>query len=155
MNIRNNDILFPHHCAPKDVSALIARLDALADPEQQAMPTFEDTDWRTMAGVCARVIKYLSGRNPYLQTPPTARGTNTMTAADQNHEETVRCLVLGSDAPECAHDGITPAFDEDAAKGLSAREVRKRWPRFEGQCPACRQHVVAYASWAHYIYGDY
>jgi len=50
---------YPHHCAPEDVSALVERLKALEDPEQTPFPSFEDTDWRTLAGVCARVIKYL------------------------------------------------------------------------------------------------
>lgn len=58
-----NDLrgIYPHHCAPDDVQALVANLEALADPEQDAFPNFEETDWRTKAGVCARVIKYLSG----------------------------------------------------------------------------------------------
>ena len=55
--------IYPHHCAPEDVDALVQRLEALADPEQDAFPTFENTDWRTTASVCARVIKYLQGRD--------------------------------------------------------------------------------------------
>jgi hypothetical protein len=53
--------IYPHHCAPDDIAALIRQLEALADPEREAMPTFDDTDWRTLAGVCARVIKYQRG----------------------------------------------------------------------------------------------
>jgi hypothetical protein len=53
--------IYPHHCAPHDVAALVKRLEALNDPEQEAMPSYENTDWRTLAGVCARVIKYLNG----------------------------------------------------------------------------------------------
>ena len=53
--------IYPHHCAPDDVAALVQRLEALADPEQEACPMFENTDLRTTAGVCARVIKYLRG----------------------------------------------------------------------------------------------
>lgn len=49
----------PHHCASHDIAALIARLEALADPEQEAMPSFADTDWRTLSSVCHRVISYL------------------------------------------------------------------------------------------------
>lgn len=55
------EVAFPHHCAPDDVAALVSRLESLADPEQEAMPSFADTDWRTLAGVSARVIKYLRG----------------------------------------------------------------------------------------------
>ena len=53
--------IYPHHCAPDDVAALVRRLEALTDPEQEAAPSYENTDWRTLAGVCARVIKYLRG----------------------------------------------------------------------------------------------
>ena len=53
--------IFPHHCAPEDVAALVRRLEALADPAQETMPSYADTDWRTLAGVAARVIKYLRG----------------------------------------------------------------------------------------------
>lgn len=54
---------------------------------------------------------------------------------------------------ECDH-GVT--FDRSAAKGLPASEVRKRWPRLDGACPlGCGFHGIAYASKAHYVYGDY
>ncbi len=52
----------PHHCAPHDIAALVARLEALADPEQEAMPSFADTDWRTLSSVCHRVISHLRAR---------------------------------------------------------------------------------------------
>lgn len=41
--------------------ALARRLETLADPAQQPTPSYENTDWRTLAGVAARVIKYLRG----------------------------------------------------------------------------------------------
>ena len=56
-------LVYPHHCAPEDVAALVRRLEALADPAQQPTPNYENTDWRTLAGVSARVIKYLSGHD--------------------------------------------------------------------------------------------
>lgn len=55
------ELAYPHHCAPEDVAALVRRLEALADPAQQPTPSYEDTDLRTLAGVSARVIKYLRG----------------------------------------------------------------------------------------------
>jgi hypothetical protein len=57
------ELAYPHHCAPDDVDALVARLTALADPELTTDEFFADTDWRSMAGKCARVIKYLSGHD--------------------------------------------------------------------------------------------
>lgn len=47
-------------------------------------------------------------------------------------------------------------FDEEASKGLSAAEVRKRWPRGWGPCPkGCGFNGIAYASSMHYIMGDW
>lgn len=34
--------------------------------------------------------------------------------------------------------------------------IRKRWPRLDGACPkGCGFYGIAYASYAHYIYGDW
>lgn len=52
---------FPNHCAPHDIDALILHLEALSDPQQEAFPSYENTDWRVLAGICARVIKYQRG----------------------------------------------------------------------------------------------
>lgn len=56
---------------------------------------------------------------------------------------------------ECAHASVMPTFDQDAASGLSAAEVKKRWPRFMGSCPECGDSVILYHSFAHYLYGDW
>lgn len=74
---------------------------------------------------------------------------------------------------KCDH-GVT--FDEEAALKLlegpsassgdpaldfimghsSSGEIRKRWPRLCGLCPkGCGYNGIAYASYAHYIYGDW
>lgn len=47
------------------------------------------------------------------------------------------------------------AFDADAARGLSSAEVRRLWPRFFGTCQMCGYHGIYYASWEHYIAGDW
>jgi hypothetical protein len=57
--------------------------------------------------------------------------------------------------PTCDHAAVMPAFDEEAAKGLDAYEVRKRWPRFFGKCPSCDFKGILYASRMHYIMGDW
>jgi hypothetical protein len=62
----------------------------------------------------------------------------------------VRCLN-----GECDH-GVT--FDEAQAMSFSMNvsDVRKRWPRLDGECPrGCGFKGIAYASSAHYIYGDW
>ncbi len=47
-------------------------------------------------------------------------------------------------------------FDEVAAEHLSVAEIRKRWPRLWGNCPlGCGFNGTGYASWKHYIMGDW
>lgn len=55
----------------------------------------------------------------------------------------------------CPHAGCLPAFDEEAAKNLDAYEVRRRWPRFMGECPTCGASRIGYASMMHYLAGDW
>jgi hypothetical protein len=59
-------------------------------------------------------------------------------------------------ANRCYHKNLPPVpFDEEAAKGLDAMEVRKRWPRRVQICPDCKDEVICYASNAHYYSGDW
>jgi hypothetical protein len=56
----------------------------------------------------------------------------------------------------CTHPKCVPHFNEDDAKAMKNwREVRKAFPRFEGKCPDCGVQLIAYASYAHYVYGDW
>ena len=48
-----------------------------------------------------------------------------------------------------------PTFDPVAAQHLSAEEVRRRWPRTQGTCLDGGATVLAYASFEHYIAGDW
>ena len=60
---------------------------------------------------------------------------------------------LRADEDRCEH-GVT--FDAEAAKGLSADEVRRRWPRLRGLCPkGCGFNGFAYASLVHFGMGDW
>jgi hypothetical protein len=56
----------------------------------------------------------------------------------------------------CDHGII---FDEDEykeSKSMTAAEVQKRWPRGWGLCPkGCGYNGIAYASYMHYIAGDW
>jgi hypothetical protein len=55
--------------------------------------------------------------------------------------------------PKCDH-GVT--FDSKESEGLSAYEVRRRWPRLFGECPkGCGFKGIGYASFEHYIAGDW
>lgn len=60
--------------------------------------------------------------------------------------------ATSSDRDACMH-GI--AFDEEAARGMNSHDVRKRWPRLMGRCEHCGYDGIYYASWAHFIAGDW
>lgn len=69
---------------------------------------------------------------------------------DPREEEEVRVPEEGCPHPQCQ---VT--FDPAAAQKLTVEEIRKRWPRFYGPCPDCGQQMIVYASFSHYIYGDW
>lgn len=53
----------------------------------------------------------------------------------------------------CDH-GIV--FDEALAKDMNKHEVREKFPRLFGDCPkGCGFSGIGYASWAHYVCGDW
>lgn len=57
---------------------------------------------------------------------------------------------------ECLHQTCLPAFDLKEAEQLKdSFAVRKRFPRFWGVCAECGSSVIAYASYEHYIMGDW
>jgi hypothetical protein len=49
----------------------------------------------------------------------------------------------------------TPKFDAVKARKMSWEEVRKVYPRFSGYCEKCGYYGAKYASFEHYIAGDY
>jgi hypothetical protein len=60
------------------------------------------------------------------------------------------------DPNACQHPGMKlPLFDSKAAKNMTASEVRKFFPRGNYNCPVCKQSVINYASFQHYIAGDW
>lgn len=57
---------------------------------------------------------------------------------------------------ECTHDSVDVAYDSELAKKMpSATEVRQKYPRFDGTCPDCGTGLIKYASFEHYIMGDW
>lgn len=54
---------------------------------------------------------------------------------------------------------IDPSLDAGTAFIIgspASLEIRKRWPRLAGSCPkGCGFNGIAYASYEHYIYGDW
>ena len=55
--------------------------------------------------------------------------------------------------PSC--QGCTPYFDEEKAKDMSVSEIKQNYPRFCGICSVCGFHGISYASYSHYIAGDW
>lgn len=72
-----------------------------------------------------------------------------------------RRIVTGVDEPPsgpintCKHPQKQPTFDAEAAKDLDPYVVRERWPRGSGMCPDCGARVICYASYEHYLSGDW
>lgn len=47
-------------------------------------------------------------------------------------------------------------FDEEKSKFMTSHEVRKTYPRLSGLCPkGCGYKGIYYASYSHYIAGDW
>jgi hypothetical protein len=70
-------------------------------------------------------------------------------------EEAKKYIEMHPEQVGCDH-GVS--FDEKKAKEqyMTSEEVRKRWPRLFGKCPkGCGFEGIGYASYAHYIYGDW
>jgi hypothetical protein len=56
------------------------------------------------------------------------------------------------DCPACL-----PEFNLEEVKRLNmnAREIREKYPRFNGTCKVCGYYGIKYACREQYIYGDY
>jgi hypothetical protein len=63
--------------------------------------------------------------------------------------------LIGTPPAECKHVKCLPEFDLDKAKDLPAHEVQRLYPRFDGECPDCHGLIIMYASYDHFICGDY
>jgi hypothetical protein len=55
----------------------------------------------------------------------------------------------------CKHLKCLPEFDKSTAQKMSVSEIRKAFPRFSGICPDCGNNVMVYASYEHYLMGDW
>ena len=94
-----------------------------------------------------------------LNTPIEAQPTLGAYPAEVWHH--MRMVPAGSHAVvssggACPHSSLRPPpFDEKASASMSSSEVRRRWPRSADKCPGCGSTVVQYASFMHYIAGDW
>lgn len=122
------------------------RLDAIRKPSED--PTFTEME-RRLLKAC------LAGREPSLPEHQLDSRTHCCTVCSLGpfNEPTVP-----KDCPgRCAHPRCQPpnGFDESEAKSCDSYEIRRRWPRFFGDCPDCGVGVIGYASRMHYYMGDW
>lgn len=59
------------------------------------------------------------------------------------------------DGGSCKHENLPVKFDPEAAAGKDNAWVRKNFPRFFGPCPDCAENMIGYASFQHFIAGDW
>jgi len=64
-------------------------------------------------------------------------------------------MSTNTDQDKCEHPKLMPAFDEKAARLMTAAQIRRAFPRAYGKCPDCGYEGILYASYAHYIWGDW
>lgn len=57
--------------------------------------------------------------------------------------------------PTCNHEAATPPFDQALCEGRTSDWVRQHFPRFYGQCPTCGSVITVYASYTHFLAGDW
>lgn len=86
-------------------------------------------------------------------------------ANEEEHRAPLPSLILGAtqviidpsaqtNTPigKCDHGVV---FDPAEASGLTTEEIRKRWPRGWGCAKGCGYQGISYASFEHYISGDW
>lgn len=57
---------------------------------------------------------------------------------------------------ECSHPKLKrPKFDAEKSRGKDADWVRRHYPRGYQHCPDCDADVILYASFEHYLAGDW
>lgn len=60
---------------------------------------------------------------------------------------------LKEDQEECT--ACLPVFDEELSKEMDSSAVRKTYPRWHGTCALCGFKGIRYASYMHYLCGDW
>jgi predicted RNA-binding Zn-ribbon protein involved in translation (DUF1610 family) len=55
----------------------------------------------------------------------------------------------------CKHENLPVKYDAADCAGKDEFYVREHYPRFYGPCPGCGQVTIGYASFEHYIAGDW
>lgn len=59
---------------------------------------------------------------------------------------------------QCEHTKHVPQYDHAEMRKdgrLSVEEFRAKYPRYQGICEDCGAQVICYASYTHYIMGDW
>lgn len=125
--------------SPSEVEALRERLFLLVFHWRKMAEREEDPAVRMARKFCAADLLYAIGAD--LSDGMRALAEARVTAAEEAADPHAHCPPFVE-------------FDEKAAHGLSPGEIRRRWPR-KTECPHCGLHGIFYASFAHYIMGDW
>jgi len=100
-----------------------------------------------------RLMDDVAQKTKELRTPKDDIDSRLTRAAHQGSED----LLLNLPAMEkCDHGVVFDEVEFDKHPNMSAGEVKERWPRGWGKCPkGCGFNGIAYASFKHYIAGDW
>ena len=88
----------------------------------------------------------------------------TLPLRDEEGHLTIEGSVVASEgraerrrAQWCEHKKHMPRYDEQHAKryNLTPEQVRRMYPRFDGECSECGRNVTLYGSWLHFLAGDW
>ena len=55
----------------------------------------------------------------------------------------------------CKHENLPVKYDSADCAGKGDAYVRKNYPRFYGPCPDCGENMIGYASFEHFVAGDW
>lgn len=67
----------------------------------------------------------------------------------------VRAVASQELRAACEHKNLPVKFDSEKARGMDSYWVREQYPRFSGNCPDCGERMIGYASFEHYVAGDW
>jgi hypothetical protein len=56
---------------------------------------------------------------------------------------------------KCKHNNLPVKYDAEDCKDKDDAYVREHYPRFYGPCPDCGEVMIGYASFEHYVAGDW
>jgi hypothetical protein len=100
-----------------------------------------------------RWMEEVAQKSKELQTPKDDIDSRLAWASHQGQEN---LLLKVPPKPGCDHGVVFDYQEYQKTPNMSAAEVQTKWPRGWGKCPkGCGFEGIAYASYEHYIAGDW